>query len=116
PFAIARFTYRRSRVRLKLFSAFAIADRTTRPSGSEVDLGWVSRIAIASSAVLPVMRSVTSLAFRGDSRRNFALAFTSMAGARLHGRRALGRAGARSRRRTRRRRGRGRRGLGAAVP
>src|SRR5207245_2594453 len=35
--ATARFTYRLSSVRLKLFSAFAIADRTTRPTAPAED-------------------------------------------------------------------------------
>src|SRR2546421_617235 len=35
-FAMARFTYRFSSVRLKLFSALAMAERTTRPRGSAV--------------------------------------------------------------------------------
>src|SRR2546430_937934 len=45
-FAMARFTYRFSSVRLKLFSALAMAERTTRPSGSDVDFGRFSRIAM----------------------------------------------------------------------
>src|SRR2546428_3556955 len=116
-FAIAFFPYRLSSVRLKLFSALAIADRTTRPSGSAVAFGRFSRMAIASSALLPVMRSVTRRAFRGESRRNFADAFTSTLGTRPYGRRSLWRASAR---RWRGRRGRGRcslrRGDRAAVP
>src|SRR5437899_5151004 len=92
-FAMARFTYRFSSVRLKLFSALAMAERTTRPSGSDVDFGRFSRIAIASSALFPLMRSVTRRAFLGESRRKRADAFTSTSGTRPHVRRALGRAG-----------------------
>src|SRR6267143_335191 len=94
-FAIAFFTYRFSSVKLKLFSALAMADRTTRPSGSEVDFGRFSRIAIASSALLPLMRSVTRRAFRGESRRKRADAFTSTSSTRPYVGRALRRAGAR---------------------
>src|SRR5216110_3169586 len=94
-FAMARFTYRFSSVRLKLFSALAMAERTTRPSGSDVDFGRFSRMAIASSALFPLMRSVTRRAFLGESRRKRADAFTSTSGPRPHVGRALGRAGTR---------------------
>src|SRR6267378_1094026 len=89
-FAIAFFTYRFSSVRLKLFSALAMAERTTRPSGIAVDFGRFSRIEIASSALLPLMRSVTRRAFLGESRRYRADAFTSTSSTRPHVRRALG--------------------------
>src|SRR5258708_5302957 len=89
--AVARFTYRFSSVRLKLFSAFATADRTTRPIVTAELFGRCSRMAIASSADLPLMRSVTSRAFRGRRRWDWALGFTSMSSrSRLHGRRGLG--------------------------
>jgi len=65
--ASALFTYRFSIVMLKLFSAFAIAE----------PFGRCSRIEIASSADFPVIKSVTSRAFRGETRWNVALAFTS---------------------------------------
>src|SRR5712692_1384711 len=94
-FAMARFTYRFSSVRLKLFSALAIAERTTRPSGSDVDFGRFSRMAIASSALFPLMRSVTRRAFLGESRRQRAEAFTSISSTRPYVRRALGRPGTR---------------------
>src|SRR5947207_914892 len=96
-FAIAFFTYRFSSVRLKLFSAFAMAERTTRPRGSDVDFGRFSSIEMASSALFPLMRSVTRRAFLGESRRYRADAFTSISSTRPHIGRALGRA-ARSRR------------------
>src|SRR5437762_3202408 len=98
-FAMARFTYRFSSVRLKLFSALAMADRTTRPSGRAVDFGRFSSMEMASSALLPLMRSVTRRAFLGESRRYRADAFTSTSGARSHIRRAL--RGATGRRRSR---------------
>src|SRR5258706_6165789 len=88
-FAIAFFTYRFSSVRLKLFSALAMADRTTRPSGSAVDFGRFSSMEIASSALLPLMRSVTRRAFLGESRRYLADALTSTSSARPHVRRPL---------------------------
>src|SRR6266446_6098271 len=96
-FAIAFFTYRFSSVRLKLFSAFAMAERTTRPSGSAVDFGRFSSIEMASSALLPLMRSVTKRAFLGESRRYRADAFTSTSSTRPYVRRALGGAGSRGR-------------------
>src|SRR5438105_7105868 len=97
-FAIAFFTYRFSSVRLKLFSAFAMAERTTRPRGSDVDFGRFSSIEMASSALFPLMRSVTRRAFLGERRRKRADAFTSTSGTRPHVRGALGRAGTRGRR------------------
>src|SRR2546429_6766632 len=96
-FAIAFFTYRFSSVRLKLFSAFAMAERTTRPRGSDVDFGRFSSIEMASSALFPLMRSVTRRAFLGESRRYRADAFTSISSTRPHIGRPLGCA-ARSRR------------------
>src|SRR5438874_2431675 len=54
-----------------------IDERIARPSGRAVELERFSRIAIASSALLPVMRSVTRRALRGESRRNRADALTS---------------------------------------
>src|SRR5712691_7677445 len=101
-FAIAFFTYRFSSVRLKLFSALAMAERTTRPSGSAVDFGRFSRIEMASSALLPLMRSVTRRAFLGESRRYRAEAFTSTLGTCPHVGGALGRAGTGRRRGPRR--------------
>ena len=65
-------------MRLKLFSAFATADRTTRPIVSAEPFGRFSRMEIASSADFPLMRSATRRAFRGETRWNFATAFTSI--------------------------------------
>src|SRR6266581_867744 len=88
-FAMAFFTYRFSSVRLKLFSALAMAERTTRPSGSAVDLGRFSRMEMASSTLLPLMSSVTRRAFLGERRRYRADAFTSTSSTRPHVRRPL---------------------------
>src|SRR3954470_23388440 len=106
--AVAFFTYRFSMVMLKLFSAFATADRTTRPIGSELPLPRFSSSAIASSTGLPWMRSVTRRALRGEKRWNFAEALTSIV---LRPRRR-GRCRTRGRSRTRcARRDHGRRGF-----
>src|SRR2546426_4971198 len=74
-----------------------MAERTTRPSGSEVDFGRFSRMAIASSALFPLIRSVTRRAFLGERRRKRAEAFTSISGTGPYVRRALGRPGTRGR-------------------
>ena len=57
---------------------FATADRTTRPIGSALPFGRCSSSAIASSADLPLMSSVTRRALRGEKRWNLALARTSI--------------------------------------
>src|SRR5437773_1765661 len=76
--ASAFFTYRFSIVMLKLFSAFAIAERTTRPIWRLEPLDRCSRMAMASPTGLPLMSSVTRRALRGENRWNFAEAVTSI--------------------------------------
>src|SRR5437773_3205735 len=88
--AMARFTYRFSSVMLKLFSAFATAERTTRPIGSAAPSGRFSSIEIASSADFPVMRSVTSLALRARIAGTSRTRALPSSCPRLHGRGRLG--------------------------
>src|SRR3954451_7488496 len=88
--ATASTTKRSWADRLWLFSALAVALRSTRPTSTAAFWGMNRRRAAASSTGLPLMAWVTRRVLRVEARRYLAVAETRTVGTLLQCRRAVG--------------------------